>query len=148
MRQHVGIPYIKHDSQSGGCEFDLPNRLFLSPDFILYARHIRAYFELPCVWFLLWHYWRFLFMWQWRFCLLDCSLYIQTARTRILDCSPLQITIDVIFSKVKTQEQSPWIKFEIFATIFFLFKPFSDWLYWEEISSFTFYNTDCSNKIE
>ena len=23
--------YIKHDSQSGGCEFDLPNRLFLSP---------------------------------------------------------------------------------------------------------------------
>ena len=36
----------KHDSRSGGCEFDLPNPPFL-PDLILHARHIRACFELP-----------------------------------------------------------------------------------------------------
>ena len=46
----------KHNSWSGGCEFDLPNRPFLSlSDFILHARHIRALFELPRAWFLLLH---------------------------------------------------------------------------------------------
>ena len=29
--QHVGSCDIKHDSRSGGCEFYLPNRLFLCP---------------------------------------------------------------------------------------------------------------------
>ena len=31
VHQHVGSPNVKHDSQSGGYEFDLPNRPFLFP---------------------------------------------------------------------------------------------------------------------
>ena len=42
--------YVKHDSRSGGCEFDLPNRPFLScPDLILHARHIFEHWAAACV---------------------------------------------------------------------------------------------------
>ena len=49
--QHVCSPDVKHNSWSGGCEFDLPNYLFLSL-WSHFTWRIRACFELPHVWFL------------------------------------------------------------------------------------------------
>ena len=45
---------VKHDSQSGGCEFDFPNHQFLSP-WSHFIHQTYSCFKLPHAWFLLLH---------------------------------------------------------------------------------------------